>query len=274
RPDLLIVARGGGSIEDLWAFNEEVVARAAAESEIPLISAVGHETDTTLIDFVSDRRAPTPTAAAEIAVPVRAELIANVQDLDRRLGLGLQRGLSERRRDLDGLARGLRGPRELLALARQRLDEGAERLHRALATFGAEKRNGLIAVTARLRPGLVADRIQNGARGLQEFDGRLRRVVENRVKESGLRLASQAKLLESLSFERVLDRGYAMIRQADGPVVMAAAGTGPGDALAITFRDGAVAVTVDGDGPTPRPSAKTKPKSAAKTKPGNQGSLF
>ncbi|MBT4486358.1 MAG: exodeoxyribonuclease VII large subunit, partial [Rhodospirillaceae bacterium] len=99
-------------------------------------------------------------------------------------------------------------------------------------------------------------------------------VVENRVKESGLRLASQAKLLESLSFERVLDRGYAMIRQADGPVVMAAAGTGPGDALAITFRDGAVAVTVDGDGPTPRPSAKTKPKSAAKTKPGNQGSLF
>ncbi|MFP6774104.1 MAG: exodeoxyribonuclease VII large subunit [Alphaproteobacteria bacterium] len=270
RPDLIIVARGGGSIEDLWAFNEEVVARAAADSGIPLISAVGHETDTTLIDFVSDRRAPTPTAAAEIAVPVRAELVADVQDLDRRLVLGLRRLLSERRRDLDGLARGLRGPAELLALARQRLDEGAERLHRALVTFGAEKRNGLTAVAARLRPALVGDRINGAGRTLREFDGRLARVVETRIKECGLRLAGQGKLLDSLGFERVLDRGYAIVRQQSGAVVMAASGTAPGDALAITFRDGDVAVTVEGDGPAPPAPRKTK----AKAKPCGQGSLF
>ena len=278
RPDLIIVARGGGSIEDLWAFNEEVVARAVADSEIPLISAVGHETDTTLIDFVSDRRAPTPTAAAEIAVPMRSELVADVQDLDRRLGLGLRRRLSERRRDLDGLARGLRGPAELLALARQRLDEGAERLHRALVTFGAEKRNGLTAVAARLRPALVGDRINGVGRTLREFDGRLARVVESRIKECGLRLAGQGKLLDSLGFERVLDRGYALVRQQGGAVVIAASGTAPGDALAITFRDGDVAVTVDSDGParpTPRRTkAKAGPKSKPKSKPGGQGSLF
>ena len=274
RPDLLIVARGGGSIEDLWSFNEEVVARAVAAGTIPLISAVGHETDTTLIDFVSDRRAPTPTAAAEIAVPVRAELVADVKDLDRRLSLGLQRGLSERRRDLDGLARGMRGPKELLALARQRLDEGAERLHRALATFGTEKRNRLVATAARLRPALVRDRIENGARICRDLDGRLRRVLENRIKADGLRLVGQGNLLESLSFERVLDRGYAMVRHQSGGVVMAASATSPGDGLAITFRDGAVAVTVDGGGvPHPAPR-KTKPKPASKTRPKNQGSLF
>ena len=275
RPDLLIVARGGGSIEDLWAFNEEVVARAAAESKIPLISAVGHETDTTLIDFVSDRRAPTPTAAAEIAVPVRAELVANNLDLERRLGLATRRLLAEWRRDLDGLSRGLRGPRELLALARQRLDEAAERLRRALLTFGAEKRNGLTAITARLRPRLVSETIKTGGRTLQGLDGRLLRAAQGSITENRLRLNGQGKLLESLSFQRVLERGYAMVRHRDGGVVMAAAQAAPGSPLAIHFHDGEVAATVDDDGPG-RP---TKPKSAPrkakrKSGPGDQGSLF
>ncbi|MBL6954899.1 MAG: exodeoxyribonuclease VII large subunit [Alphaproteobacteria bacterium] len=285
RPDLLIVARGGGSIEDLWAFNEEVVARAVAESKIPLISAVGHETDTTLIDFVSDRRAPTPTAAAEIAVPVRAELVAGNQDLGRRLGLSLQRLLAERRRDLDGLARGLRGPRELLALARQRLDEGAERLHRALLIFGGEKRNALTAIAARLRPRLVLEPIEADGRTLQDLQGRLQRSVRGRVSEHRLRLGGLAQLLNSLSFERVLERGYAMVRRRDGGVVMAAAQAGPGSALAVRFHDGEVAVTVD-DGPakgTAKPQAKPRAEPRAKPKakpqapggkPGNQGSLF
>lgn len=278
RPDLLIVARGGGSIEDLWAFNEEVVARAVAESQIPLISAVGHETDTTLIDFVSDRRAPTPTAAAEIAVPVRAELVAGNQDLGRRLGLAAQRLLAERRRDLDGLARGLRGPRELLALARQRLDEGAERLHRALLIFGGEKRNALTAITARLRPRLVLEPMAAGGRSLQDFDRRLHRAIRGHINEHRLRLTGQAQLLNSLSFERVLERGYAMVRRREGSVVMAAAQAGPGSSLAIRFHDGEVAVTVD-DGP-PGGAVKPKPKalpSAGKpsaAKPGNQGTLF
>src|SRR5690242_149079 len=120
RPDVLIVARGGGSLEDLWSFNEEIVVRAAAESMIPLISAVGHETDVTLIDFVADKRAPTPTAAAEMAVPVRAELFVEVAALARRTMLCWQRGHESRRNELRAVARAFPGLGELLAIPRQR----------------------------------------------------------------------------------------------------------------------------------------------------------
>ncbi|MGK0266879.1 MAG: exodeoxyribonuclease VII large subunit, partial [Maricaulis sp.] len=132
RPDLIIVARGGGSIEDLWAFNEEIVVRAAAESLIPLISAVGHETDTTLIDYASDRRAPTPTGAAEIAVPVRAELKASLDTLGGRLVAGLSRLIERRRTELRSAARALPRPTSLLELKRQRFDMVADKLDGAL----------------------------------------------------------------------------------------------------------------------------------------------
>ena len=132
RPDLLIVARGGGSLEDLWSFNEEIVVRAAADSMIPLISAVGHETDVTLIDFASDKRAPTPTAAAEMAVPVRVELLAQIDGLARRQLSCWARGLDARRTELRAAARALPGADELLAVPRQKLDALAERLPRAL----------------------------------------------------------------------------------------------------------------------------------------------
>src|SRR6185437_8421571 len=132
KPDLLIVARGGGSLEDLWSFNEETVVRAAAESMIPLISAVGHETDVTLIDFASDKRAPTPTAAAEMAVPVRAELIAELMSKARRALACWQRGQDHRRTELRAATRALPSGEELLAIPRQRLDSCAERLPRAL----------------------------------------------------------------------------------------------------------------------------------------------
>ena len=134
RPDVLIVARGGGSLEDLWSFNEEIVVRAAAESMIPLISAVGHETDVTLIDFAADKRAPTPTAAAEMAVPVRSELMQEVASLARRVSVCWQRGLESRRNELRAAARALPGASELLAIPRQRLDSAASTLPRALKT--------------------------------------------------------------------------------------------------------------------------------------------
>ncbi|WP_299967444.1 exodeoxyribonuclease VII large subunit [uncultured Roseobacter sp.] len=163
RPDLLIVARGGGSVEDLWGFNEEIVARAAAASEIPLISAVGHETDTTLIDYVSDKRAPTPTAAAELAVPVRHELIAWLDGQDARMRQALSQGLSTRGQRLRDMARALPRAESLLESPRQRLDLQAGRLGPALMAGVQRRKLRLADISGSLRPatlgrGLAAER--------------------------------------------------------------------------------------------------------------------
>ncbi|WP_150524708.1 exodeoxyribonuclease VII large subunit [Roseibium sediminis] len=166
RPDLIIVARGGGSIEDLWGFNDEAVVRAAAASDIPLISAVGHETDWTLIDLAADLRAPTPTGAAEIAVPVKADLMATVDDLSRRLASGLNRLISNRRTELRAAGAALPASRDLLALPRQRFDTAAGSLERALIVNTRSHRSAFDGISARLSPivlsrgiGLAKDRL-------------------------------------------------------------------------------------------------------------------
>jgi exodeoxyribonuclease VII large subunit len=251
RPDLLIVARGGGSVEDLWAFNEEVVVRAAAASAIPLISAVGHETDTTLIDYASDLRAPTPTAAAEKAVPVRAELIAQVADCRSRLLAALTRGLEERRLRVEAVARALPNPRRIIEDCTLRLDDRAERLRLALPNLLNRHAAELERVSVRLTHALDKARAAEAARlerdrlRLAQAATRLPDALARAVETQTRRLETQGKLLESYSYRKVLERGYAVVRAADGAVV-AAADAAPGAVWRIEFGDGGTDVTVGG----------------------------
>jgi exodeoxyribonuclease VII large subunit len=225
RPDLLIVARGGGSIEDLWAFNEEEVVRAAAESPIPLISAVGHETDTTLIDFASDRRAPTPTAAAEIAVPVRAELMAEVEDLGRRAASCLTVHARRARERLDLTLHRWPASEALFAPATQRVDDLVARMPRALAARAAHARADLSGAAPRLRPELLTDRIQR---------------AEDR-------LASLWRLAELAHPERPLKRGFARVTDRTGKTLTHAAEAVAARAVTLHFGDGKVEATTDGE---------------------------
>ncbi len=208
RPDLLIVARGGGSVEDLWGFNEEIVARAAAASQIPLISAVGHETDTTLIDYVSDKRAPTPTAAAEIAVPVRLELLAWVEEQGMRLSRAVSDAISRRRQRLADLSRALPRPEALLDAPRQRLDRAGERLPSALRQRAAAARVALTRASAGLRPGLFAARIEDRRARLAGLEARLtpalaRATAQRRRDLSGLeQRLTPARLRGQIETER------------------------------------------------------------------------
>ncbi|HYM72924.1 MAG TPA: exodeoxyribonuclease VII large subunit [Stellaceae bacterium] len=265
RPDLLIVARGGGSLEDLMAFNEEIVVRAAAASAIPLISAVGHETDTTLIDHASDRRAPTPTAAAEIAVPVRLDLIAELAGRTARLAQGLGRLLSERRLHLAGLARGLPDPHDLIGSAAQRLDDRAERLRSAmLARLSAA---GAQLAATRLRPAALAADIARARARLDDTAPRLFAALGRSIAEQHRALDGLAGRLASLSdtHERRLKEGYVVVRRGE-TVIADAAKVTPGP-LELEFHDGKVDVFA---GAVARPRRSRRPAAP----PAGQGSLF
>jgi len=266
RPDVLIVARGGGSIEDLWAFNEEAVVRAAAASAIPLISAVGHETDVTLIDFAADRRAPTPTAAAEMAVPVRLELIERVEGAQGRLAGALTRALERKRFETRAAAARLPRPDSLLGAARQRFDRSAERLGLALAANARGAETEFQRTAARLRPqALRLDLERRGARVAELFERLERRMrqttaqPERRLQEVAMRLlplpgrvlearvaalSGAGRMLETLSHKSVLARGYALARSADGAVVRSAQALAVGTALELEFADGVAPVLV------------------------------
>jgi exodeoxyribonuclease VII large subunit len=218
RPDLLIVARGGGSIEDLWAFNEEEVVRAAAGCPIPLISAVGHETDTTLIDHAADLRAPTPTAAAELAVPVRAELLAQLDDLLARKRRCLQRRADLARERLALTA--CRWPQAdgLLGVRQQRLDELAARLPRALTARTHKGEAAMNLVSPRLQPSLIAQRIARSAERLQ----------------------AAWKMAELVHPERPLSRGFVRVTDRAGRTLTRAADARSARDLSLHFGDGRV----------------------------------
>ncbi|MEK9752069.1 MAG: exodeoxyribonuclease VII large subunit [Rhodospirillaceae bacterium] len=269
RPDLLIVARGGGSLEDLWAFNEEIVVRATAESEIPLISAVGHETDTTLIDFASDRRAPTPTAAAEMAVPVRNDLLAEVLEEGARLQGAVARRLDDGRLRLQALARGLPDPTRTIEDSVQRLDDWSERLSNALQLGIQARRRDLAAEAAGLRA--PSHLIQAGRQGLDAEARALERAMAQRLIEHRRGLESVGALLESYSFQRVLERGFALVTDAEGRTVASVGSVNAGDEIGLRLADGALSARVTGGAKPPG----TKPKAS---KPGKrdqrQGTLL
>ena len=265
RPDVLIVARGGGSLEDLWAFNEEAVVRAAAASTIPLIAAVGHETDVTLIDLAADRRAPTPTAAAEMAVPVRADLIDRTQALEHRLGASLRRLLSERRARVDGLGRGLPEARNRLATASQRLDDWGERLIHAmhgglrarrqsvgrLRPHGprqllAFKRQQLARAAVSLSAERLGERVGQSRKAAGLLAERLGRARRFALRDRAVKIETAARLLESYSYKGVLARGFAVVRDERKGPLTSAAKVKPGTALSLEFQDGHAAALATG----------------------------
>jgi exodeoxyribonuclease VII large subunit len=265
RPDILIVARGGGSIEDLMAFNEEIVVRAAAQSTIPLISAVGHETDTTLIDFASDRRAPTPTAAAEMAVPVRTELLAQVMDLERRNLRCFSRGLGERRKHLTVLSRGLPRADSLFAQPRQRFDRAADSLANALRRNIEIHARTYLKVATLLRPATLQRRVVSGSERLNALTHRLDRCFRARLGESWNRTKGLARVLESVSHKAVLERGFVLVRGADTSIRARAEQVIAGERLTLTFADGPAQARAEGSAG----DAKAKRRKYEK-----QGSLF
>ena len=335
RSDVLIVARGGGSLEDLWGFNEEIVARAAASSQIPLISAVGHETDWTLIDYVSDARAPTPTKAAEWAVPKYSELVERLGDLKLRQLKTMSRQLQTKRSDLKSASRGLPRLVDLVGIPRQRLDGAAGRLSQALLGFTRTKRGQFQRFDGRLQPHVLMNRIVRGRERVSLFKQAFERTMVQRLKFSrethnrlkgGLRpqmimntlrhggqelhnlqdrrdramaaalqqkrqkLQSLSQLLNSLGYQNVLARGFALVRDETGEMVRGRSQLNSGDMINVEFVDGKVLAEIQGSEIGTEAKAKpkkqsasvaSKPKRAKKTKKsddgsdnGAQGSLF
>jgi len=321
RPDVLIVARGGGSLEDLWGFNEETVVRAAAASVIPLISAVGHETDWTLIDLAADARAPTPTKAAEWAVPKYSELVEQTSKLGLRLGTCMRRALDGMRAHLRAAARGLPRRGDLLALPRQHYDSVEQRLGRALlantrahgvrlarcssrlqprllesrlhrtrdrlealqrrATSSLVRATGprrarLERIAGRLAPQTLSVRLSTCQERLGMLERRARQAIMARIAQPRRHLDACGKLLGSLSYHGVLQRGYALVRDSQGRTVRSTTVVSAGQQLDIELADGRIpAQALQGGAASPKSASPSAP-ALSKPKPGGggQGSLF
>ena len=238
RPELIIVARGGGSIEDLWGFNEESVVRAAFESEIPLISAVGHETDTTLIDLASDLRAPTPTAAAEYAVPVRADLMGWLSSMEERRVRSLTSNLEIKRQRLKDLSRGLPTPADLVAMAAQRLDAVSDRLPRALSAVSNNKRTLLLQTSAGLRGRLLQNRLIDRTKEMNRFVKSIEANIRLIIQRNQSSLDGLERIRQTLGYEATLRRGYTVVRNKDGKLITRLKEADVNKELEIEFYDG------------------------------------
>lgn len=301
KPDVLIVARGGGSVEDLWPFNDEALARAVAASAIPVISAVGHETDTTLIDYVSDRRAPTPTGAAEIATPVINELRGFLLDLERRRLGTFDRYLTQRRERVSLLSRALPKPVELLEAAQQRLDYVSHRLGGGLLKNLNAHDNVFGRISGRLnaslleRPRLIkTERLTTLSARLEaattrkvtharqqarlpDLDIRMQAAFRRLLEQKSERLKRLEQLRLSLDPDRPLNLGFARVNQKGGGLVTSPQTVQTGDVLELTFKDNATLEVTATEGAAPPPKSSPPPKPAPKTvvsKPSDQGSLF
>lgn len=250
RPDLVIVARGGGSIEDLWSFNEEAVVRAIADCSIPLISAVGHETDTTLADYAADRRAPTPTAAAEMAVPVRSELLALLDEHALRQRRAILRPVALGRERLEVRIARLPWPEALLQPQVQKLDDLSERLRRGLADRASQARERLQGDAARLSAPLLMARMARAHDRLAAV--RLGpELVAGRISLQRERLAGLARLASQLHPDRPLERGYVRVTDAAGRTLTDRADAARQARLMLRFRDGTLdVVPTGGSSPT------------------------